>query len=872
MKSSEPTVTPNSPEISQAAVNGSAKTSILYLPISHLDLFWLGSDKTCLARGAEVIKEYLDRCLTTDETFLIDTTVFAADFLERHPDYREPLLELIRRGRVEIGAAYIDRWETLVTGESLIRNAQAGQRWCIDNLGFVNPVASHPDLPSFTPQTAQIYRQCGIRYYVTSRKIFPKGQVWRYRAPEGSELLVLNYPGHYNFLPMKLGDLMENSPLREYALPLDLEAARAAFPRGTILVAGGAGDLTNRDTFKERLGRNLDEFVDSFKKEYPDLHFGYGTVAQVLDPYDDTDALPVRSEPIPSVWGVAADEEVAFFQRDRQLGRALLDLETLAVAAQHLGFDWRPVTSDKWTGIHHDRAFFGRKHPIQPGQELSELWLTHLFTQDHNGGGQEGVLSSFRKRTLQEAALQYCREGIDHTLESMGQQLATTGRNLLVFNPHGQPWSGPVRFPAGMEHIEVGGQGAPLTIVNDPFDPKLRVAWVSQVPPVGFQAFPLTSSQERSEEAAAPASRAHNEAVQLETDHFQVKLCQKTGAVIQLLDKRSNIDWGHSDCGRINGIRECGNDVMLRIAPDAERAVDSFEGAEILEDNALFVSAIIHRRFLRCDVEQRIVVWKAETRIEFETRLLWCGARDWQVRLALPHTSTRADIAYGLAFYGADWEETAADCGPRNPEEVLLPDYPCYREVIDWVHLKKQGAGLSIVSDHPAFHAKDGTLEAVLLRTATSCGDEGRFWWENAGEQVFRLTFIPGADDWRKAEILQRATAILRPPQTRIVEAIGANLGSKLSLLSVEGGAMVSAIYPHDRPGLTAVRLVETTGQPVKAVLTGALANTAARLTDLMNSSETPPDGEPGHWIIPLQPWAIQTVLLGDTLIPSLRA
>lgn len=34
-----------------------SRATIAYIPSSHLDLYWLGTSKTCLERGAQVIKE-----------------------------------------------------------------------------------------------------------------------------------------------------------------------------------------------------------------------------------------------------------------------------------------------------------------------------------------------------------------------------------------------------------------------------------------------------------------------------------------------------------------------------------------------------------------------------------------------------------------------------------------------------------------------------------------------------------------------------------------------------------------------------------------------------------------------------------------------
>jgi hypothetical protein len=361
------------------------RKAIEYIPSSHLDLFWLGSFRTCLERGAEVIKGYLDRCLEAEEeTFLLETVVFAEYFLERHPEYLAPVRELVAAGRLEVGAAFIDRWETLVLAESHVRNIVIGQRWCREVLGADARTAAHPDLPSLVPQIAQIYRQAGVRYYATSRKVFEHGQVWRHRAPDGTTLLVLNYPRIYLFTILDPADVPAELLPRLHATSLDLERTQAGFPRGVVAVPGSAGDLADRRNFRRSHGRYLEEFVGQYREQYPEFDFGYTIPSRLLSEYEAEPGLPELAGEVPSVWGVAADEEAAFFRRDRRLEATLLTAETLAAAACHLGVDWRPAGTEAWQGMFHDAAFFGRKDLVTPGEELAELWRMHVFTQDHN--------------------------------------------------------------------------------------------------------------------------------------------------------------------------------------------------------------------------------------------------------------------------------------------------------------------------------------------------------------------------------------------------------------------------------------------------------------------------------------------------------
>ena len=478
-----------------------SRPTFAYLPSSHLDLFWLGNYKTCLERGAEILRQYVERCMAaSDETFLVDTVVFAEYFLQRHPELRSAFLQLVREGRFEIGCAYIDRWETLILGEALIRNVQIGKQWCRDVLELDNEVVTHPDLPSMTPQIAQIYCQAGLRYYVTSRKVFPHGQVWRYQSPDGTAMLVLNYPRHYVFAFMDESDHPE-AVRRAWVKPLDVDATLRGFPLGTVLVSGSSGDLCDRGDFVERNGRNLEEYVALYREKYPDYEFVYSTAAQVLAPYVHYADLPCLQGEIPSVWGVAADEETTFFQRDRQIEGQLLTAETLAAAANLLQVPWRPAAADQWQGTFYDAAFFARKDPIEPGKELDELWRMHVFTQDHNGGGQEGALSTFQKRVIQQRCLAYTRAIIDYSLEQIGQRLAHDGECLIVFNPHGQDWSGVLTLTVPFERWQAG-----LTVVDDCGRPLRSQAQqgadavcvhlaAPAIPAVGYRAFQLRGSR-----------------------------------------------------------------------------------------------------------------------------------------------------------------------------------------------------------------------------------------------------------------------------------------------------------------------------------------------------------------------------------------
>jgi alpha-mannosidase len=842
------------------------RKAIEYIPSSHLDLFWLGSFRTCLERGAEVIKGYLDRCLATEEeTFLLETVVFAEYFLERHPEYLAPVRELVAAGRLEVGAAFIDRWETLVLAESHVRNIVIGQRWCREVLGADARTAAHPDLPSLVPQIAQIYRQAGVRYYATSRKVFEHGQVWRHRAPDGTTLLVLNYPRIYLFTILDPADVPAELLPRLHATSLDLERTQAGFPRGVVAVPGSAGDLADRRNFRRSHGRYLEEFVGQYREQYPEFDFGYTIPSRLLSEYEAEPGLPELAGEIPSVWGVAADEEAAFFRRDRRLEATLLTAETLAAAACHLGVDWRPAGTEAWQGTFHDAAFFGRKDLVTPGEELAELWRMHVFTQDHNGGGQEGVLSSFQKRVIQERCQEYAEAIFDSSLKGLGAGLEAADAGLLVFNPHGRAWSGtltlpPGTLPAGHVPVDPGGGPVPMQVLATG-EEALRL---SEVPPVGYRFYPF-QRQEVNDDPAGPAPvqvERSRRLLLLRSQALELAVDLRSGNLVRLLDLERGVEWGHAGLGALSSVEECGNDTALRIGPGAVVLRESLLGVEPTGTGPLCRQVEVRKRLAGCDVLQTLTLWGHEARLDLRTRILWWGKRNQQVRMGLPTVAVKGAIVYGSPFFAVAWDETVAGAAPRRPDEIAPEDYDRYREVQGWLHLRGAGGGITICSDNPGVH-HDGSLEAVLLRTPPSCGDP-RLYWENAGEQVFDFCFIPGDGDWREADAPRLATARFRPPVARAVPSGGGTLPTSDSLLAIEG-AQVSAIYPGADSASTMVRFYETAGRSGEARLTGPLCDGPAALVDLLE--DTLPEqealtGKPGDWRVDLPAWRIVTVRL----------
>lgn len=842
--------------------------SIAYIPSSHLDLYWLGNYKTCLERGAQLIRSYIDRCLeTSDETFLLETTVFAEHFLFRYPEYQEKLIQLVRDGRVEVGSAYVDRWETIIPGESLIRNILLGKRWCRDVLGIDNPTVTHPDLPSLTPQIPQIYHQLGLKYYVTSRKVFPHGQIWRYRAPDGSRLMMLNWPRHYVFVPMDKSDVTPEVLKRLWVSPLNLDETLKGFPLGTVTIAGSGGDLTDRETFRERYGLYLEEFVSMFREKYPRVKFTYAIPSAVMSPYDNYANLPERSGMAPKLWGLGGGEDHRFFARIQEIEARLLTVEALIAVANPENIPWRPPSAGSWQGTFHEEAFFARKDPIAPGKEIDELWRMHLFTQDHNAGGQEGTLSSFQRRTMQDRCLTYSQEIIDYAIDKLATRLPGEDRCLVLFNPHGQAWSGylPIFLPDSQwkENSQLTDEEGTVIATQEIGRNKGQVEIVAHLldlPAVGYRKYLLKYGKPVDISSPVQVIRLPD-ALTLISPTIEVLIDTRTGSLARIYDRTHSQDWGGPKVGQIYGVEECGNDVTLRIAPDAAVSHEILLDINEYDSGPIFTRVRIRKEFLECKIEQVITLWSQEPRLDLVTRIYWWGKRLQQVRLGLSRPIRRADLTLGSAFYGTGWEETMEGCGPWNADEVSAEIQMSYREAIGWLHIQGETGGLTIVSNHPWYHHTPEGLEALLMRTAPSCGD-GRLFLEQPGEHIFSFSYYLNEPDWRKANAQQLASTCWKLPVYRLVKTREKDglLPSK-SFLTLEGEQFaLSSLYPGNSDRTTIARIWETTGRPGKARFTGPLTEGQAFTVDFFGEGEQPLDGNPGSWELDIPAWGIRTV------------
>ena len=126
---------------------------------SHQDIAWMDSPEKCIVfRDTNCITPALAMMAKDPAySFTMENMLNLAEYLDRHPDRKEEIGRLTREGRMEWGATYNQPYESLLSGEQLIRQAYFGRLWLKRTFpGADAKVYFNPDVPGRATQMPQI--------------------------------------------------------------------------------------------------------------------------------------------------------------------------------------------------------------------------------------------------------------------------------------------------------------------------------------------------------------------------------------------------------------------------------------------------------------------------------------------------------------------------------------------------------------------------------------------------------------------------------------------------------------------------------------------------------------------------------------------
>lgn len=162
---------------------------------THWDREWYHPAERFRQSLVALVDELLDQPPPAGRSFLLDgQTVVLEDYLEVRPERAAELAALLADGRLEAGPWYVLADELIPGAEGLVRNLLAGSGTLRALRASAQPVLYCPDSfghPAALPELARGFdRAAVILWRGLGGARWPRSNLFRWRAPSGSDVLV----------------------------------------------------------------------------------------------------------------------------------------------------------------------------------------------------------------------------------------------------------------------------------------------------------------------------------------------------------------------------------------------------------------------------------------------------------------------------------------------------------------------------------------------------------------------------------------------------------------------------------------------------------------------------------------------------------
>jgi len=763
------------------------------LSSSHQDIAWMNSPQACM--------EYRDlQCITPalqmmadnkDYCFVMENMLNLMEYLERHPERKADIERFTREGRLEWGATFNQPYESLYTGEQLVRETYFGRRWLKKNLpGCDARVYFNPDVPGRSLQMQQILSKAGIPYILISR--YHEG-LYRWLSPDGSSVLAYS-PGHYSNAAAIL-----NAPPAEAVKLLTEKLTRwSPYYQGRGIPA--EFPLLNSVDFSKPT--DFRELIQAWNESH---RAADGRVASTMN-YSSTrdffDSLAGKDAKFDRVMGerpnlwlyIHGPTHHWAISAQREAGVILPAAEVFSTA----------------------KALLEGSFKDYPAKTLSDAWMASIYP-DHGWGGKEGQITDRLFRKKYEFARDEGKAVLTGALQAIAGRVKTSasrGTPVVVFNALSWQRTDTVecRVPFGGRTLEVfdgrgtkvAGQVLPPVHGRAPGMTRLQFL-ASDVPPLGYKTFYLVESQ------AVPETKPIEPSTSTYENGFY-KLELVPGGVKSIFDKElgrdilntskflgfevftmQSVGNGAGEFGRVQQPTMEGFDKL-----STHRPAWRFEAGESGPLQAVFS---LIQPLADCTIKEKLIISSALKKIDCEVEILgWDGSpyREW--RLAVPSTGGQAayEVPMGVVEVGKD--EIPGTGGPAygnlNYDELCSQIRP--REVQDFMNVSDGRAGMTLSTSVAVMDFQDPTadpvsypvLQAILLASRRSCHGEGN-WYLQEGDHHFRFSLTSHAAGWKNG--YRRGIQANNPLLSVVgpLQGAAADLPEERSFASVSAGNVI---------------------------------------------------------------------------------
>ncbi|MCU4176622.1 glycosyl hydrolase-related protein [Carboxylicivirga sp. N1Y90] len=789
---------------------------------SHQDIAWVDRPEACIIMRdtllfTPIIKAALAR---EDYGFDIEDGLMLREYIERHPESKAKLTELLNRKLLSVGATYNCPYEDMYDGEDLVRQLYLGKLWVKKNFGgYDSKVYWNVDVPGKTAQLPQILKKAGVDYMIISRHA--KTMV-HWASPDGSSVFTYS-PGHYG------ADLLQ----LEKGIDEQMKYGAEQVVWWSQYFEGGETQtplLSSQDMLP---AIDYSEFIDKWNE-----------TESVID-NEDTE----RDVYLPSMELMTVDEFMPLAEQNAR------SIDTI-----------RGERPNVWVYIHgpahHDALTASRKASKllpaaekfltvasvldeekmpYPYQELDAGWQAKIYP-DHGWGGHDGdITDNLFKESLVESQV-IGEKLLDKATNFIAQRVKTQekkGIPVVLFNSLSWERTDPVNIALdflkgkamGLSVINAEKVNVPIqyteVIKHDDGSIKhAKIVFVAEnIPSVGYKTFYVKPEMKSNYSDATPNYKGV-----YENDFYKINFVD--GGIDQVYDKelkKNLFATNEFKVGEIFTLQSEGNgagefgDVQQPFMKNFDQVSIHNPKWTLVASGEVFSTYRLEQQIRHAKVEKNVTIYHKLKRIQFDNRLHnWDGEMYREFRTAYPvainNSTVSHEVPYGAVQVGRDEINSAGERYTPLCKDV----HP--RAIMDWISAEDNEHVITLSSSVAAADwinpTKDGDadlLQHVLLASRKSCHWEGNEYSQagsHSYSHVLTSNRVGDVNGSRVSKQFNEPIKVVINPE----KSTKASLAENVEFFSIDKeNVIVTAIKKAEDGEELVVRMYDTEGK--KAVV-----------------------------------------------------
>jgi len=767
---------------------------------SHIDMAWLWP----WTETVEVVRNTFDSALDLMREypafkFTMSSARAYSWMEEKYPDLFKEIQQRVKEGRWEvIGGMWVEPDLNMPGGESLVRQVLIGKRYFQERFGVDVKIGWNPDSFGYNWQLPQIYKKCGMDYFVTQKLLwaqdytkFPYRLFW-WEAPDGSRLLTY-FPRNYaaDMEPVQLAKDLS------FWAPAIYGTSTSNSPEMMHLY--GVGDHGGGPT-RAMLDNALRFMQPSVV--YPKIEFS--TASGFF--HDLEPKLPSLTVP---TW-----KDELYFEYHRGV------FTTQAETKRHIRKTEEVVlNTEKFSSL---ATLFGRSYPRA---SLDRSWKDLLFDDFHDIFPGSGIAINYvdAQRNLDDVS-RVAHAELNGSLEEIAAHIdtASTGVPVVIFNPLAWPRTELIevsgQLPSASPNWEVldsaGKTVASQLIEIDAATHRMRLLILAAVPSLGYATFHLRAASKPPSVAQRVTATDHS----LENEFLRLTLDPKSGCVTSLYDKRIHSEAFAPSVTDTGGPKTsiCGNLLQaFRDKPkdwDAWNIDDDFENQhwdidkadelKLLTAGPLRAVLRVKKHFQNSTFIQDLVLDAGSPRVDVNMSTDW-NEKHILLKVAFPVNAQSTFATFDIPYGSIERPTTR-----NTPAEKAKFEVPA----IHWADLSDSTLGFSLLNDCKyGYDAKGNVLRLSLLRSPDWPDPHA-----DEGHHEFTYALYPHAGTWRDAETVRQGYDLNYPLLSFATTNHQGILPGSRSFLTISAeNVVLTALKKAEDGSDLVVRFYEACGKPV---------------------------------------------------------